>query len=279
VKVEPGGDAESLDPTIFRNTFSIKYALPVAEHLFASVNVPIFINREIDESNLMSKTYRYSDWGFMYMQRVVEKIAGKQLHYLVDDLFYKPLGMNNTSFFPWNKFAIERIPPSEVDTVYRQQTIQGYVNDQNASLMGGISGHAGLFANANDVAKLMQLYANKGGYGGRHYFDADLVDEFTACRFCEKNGNRRGLGFEKPEPKLHKNSPVERIMSLESYGHLGYTGTICWVDPVRSLVFVMLTNRTYPNDGKKFTVMNVRSRILAEFAKVIDELENKSGNE
>ncbi len=280
VKAERKGEIfEVLDTTLFRKTFSVKYALPVADHLFASVNVPILMNKEIDESDLLSKTYRYSDWGFMYMQRIVEKITGERLDRLANDLFYKPLGMNNTSFLPLNKFALERIPPSEVDVAYRRQTIQGYVNDHNAGFMGGVSGHAGLFANANDVAKLMQLYANKGIYGGQRYFDADLVDEFTACRFCEKNGNRRGLGFDKPEPDTHKNSPVERIMSLESYGHLGYTGTMCWVDPARDLIFVMLTNRTYPSDGKKLTTMNVRSRMLAEFAKVIDELRCKPDSE
>ena len=276
IKAETGGEKRKLlDTALFSKEVSEKFPIQVADCLYASEKVPQLMWKEINESSLLSKVYRYSDWGFMYMQRVAESVLHSPLNLLADSLFYAPLGMSNTSFLPLQKYAKGRIPPTEIDVEYRQQLVKGYVHDHNAGFLGGVSGHAGLFSNANDVAKLMQLYLNRGTYGGRRYFDASLVDEFTASRFYSTNGSRRGLGFDKPEPNEQISSPVERVMSLESYGHLGYTGTICWVDPVRDLVFVMLTNRTYPSDGKKLVQMNVRSVVLAEFVKIIDELKGK----
>jgi CubicO group peptidase (beta-lactamase class C family) len=145
------------------------------------------------------------------------------------------------------------------------------VHDQTAALLGGVAGHAGLFSTAGDLAKLLQLYLDGGTYGGHRYIDSTIVRTFTGCPFCSK-GNRRGLGFDKPEPDPGKASPAGREVSPESFGHYGYTGTFCWVDPQRQLIYVFLSNRVHPDDGKKLNVLGTRARILSAFSQIIDTI-------
>jgi CubicO group peptidase (beta-lactamase class C family) len=149
--------------------------------------------------------------------------------------------------------------------------VQGYVHDQTAALLGGVAGHAGLFSTAGDLAKLLQMFLDGGVYGGRRYIDSMIIQTFTGCPFCS-TGNRRGLGFDKPEPNPDKSSPVEHDASPESFGHSGYTGTFCWVDPQRHLVYVFLSNRVHPDDGKKIYTLGTRTRILSAFSQIIDAL-------
>ncbi len=264
-------DEKTIDTAYFSRTPSAKFPLQVTDKLYASEEVAHFIYRQIDASALQSKTYRYSDWGFIYMQRIVESITGRPLDRLADSLFYAPLGMNNTEYLPLKRIAKTRIPPTEKDSLYRKQTIQGTVNDPTASLLGGVAGHAGVFGNANDLAKLLQLYLNGGTYGGERYFADSTVNKFTECAACKK-GNRRGLGFDKPEPDADKDSPIGREWSLASYGHSGYVGNLCWVDPERDLIVIFLSNRSYPNDDKKLNKLNIRSKIFSEFVRIVDEV-------
>jgi beta-glucosidase-like glycosyl hydrolase/CubicO group peptidase (beta-lactamase class C family) len=255
----------------FSAAHSDNFPLPVANNLYASVNMPAYIHMHINATKLMSPTYRYSDWGFLYLQQMVEKVAGVRLDKLCDSLFFAPLGMYNTRFLPLRTVSPQRIPPTEHDREFRKQLLQGYVHDQTAAMLGGVAGHAGLFSTAGDLAKLLQMMLNKGTYGGQRYLSSAVVQTFTGCPFCAQ-GNRRGLGFDKPEPNPGKASPVERNASLESFGHSGYTGTFCWVDPQRQLVYVFLSNRAHPNDDKKLNALGTRTRILSEFIKIIDDL-------
>jgi CubicO group peptidase (beta-lactamase class C family) len=247
------------------------FSVPVARNLYATPKIPAHVYTQINTADLMEKTYRYSDWGFIYLQQLAERITGVRLDKLSDSLFFAPLGMHNTLFLPLRTVPLQRIAPTEHDHTFRHQLLHGYVHDQTAAMLGGVAGHAGLFSTAGDVAKLLQLFLDEGVYGGQRYLDSSIIQAFTGCPFCSK-GNRRGLGFDKPEPDPDKPSPVEHDASLDSFGHSGYTGTFCWVDPQRHLVYVFLSNRVYPNDDKKLNTLGTRGRILSAFTQIIDAL-------
>lgn len=268
------GDSAGLpDARYFSRRQSPEYPLPVAAGLYASNDLPPLLYGLIDRSPLLRKTYRYSDWGFIYLQRTLERLAGESIDKLAERLFYAPLGMYNTGYNPLQRIAPTRIPPTEIDRLFRRGVVHGTVHDPTAALLGGVAGHAGVFGNANDLAKLLQLYLNGGSYGGERYLSDSIIQRFAACAMCDK-GVRRGLGFDKPEPRPDKPSPVGREWSLDSYGHSGYTGTLCWIDPQRDLIVVFLSNRTYPDDDNKLGRMNTRSLIFSHFATLIDRLEN-----
>ncbi|MDR3184894.1 MAG: serine hydrolase [Prevotellaceae bacterium] len=260
-----------LSDNYFSTAPSGDFPVPVARNLYASSNMIPYIYMHINATKLMKPTYRYSDWGFIYLQQLVEKVAGARLDKLSDSLFFAPLGMYNTHFLPLRTVAPARIAPTEHDREFRKQLLQGYVHDQTAAMLGGVAGHAGLFSTAGDLAKLLQMLLNKGEYGDRQYLDSPIVQIFTGCPFCD-TGNRRAPGFDKPEPNPGKASPVGRNASPESFGHSGYTGTFCWVDPRRRLVYVFLSNRVHPADDKKLNSLGTRTRILSEFIDIIDSL-------
>ena len=172
---------------------------------------------------------------------------------------YKPLGLKRTLYNPRNSIPLNEIVPSEEDIYYRYNTLRGFVHDMGAAMQGGVGGHAGLFSNATEVGKIMQLYLNKGFIDGKQYFKADTFDKFNQCYYCDK-GNRRGVGFDKPQ--LSGVGSTCGCVSFSSFGHMGFTGTYAWADPEEDLIFVFLSNRTYPsmsNDllGKH----NIRTRI------------------
>ncbi len=257
-----------LDSAYFSRKRSSRYTISVSDSLFATTAVPDYVRKATDEAVLFEKKYRYSDMGLMYMQRAVEAIYKRPLDKLDDSLFYRPLGMNRSAFKPLERFNKNEITPSEQDLIFKKQHVQGTVHDPAAAMLGGVSGHAGLFSNANDMAKLLQLYLNKGEYGGERYFSAATMDEFTRYQFPE-SGNRRALGFDKPE--LNTKSNVCPEVSTASYGHSGFTGTFVWVDPERELVYVFLSNRTYPDSNNpKLSRLNVRTEILRMLINAID---------
>jgi CubicO group peptidase (beta-lactamase class C family) len=220
------------------------------------------IYKQIFNSKLLTtKEYKYSDLGFYLMHTVTEAITNKPLDYIVDSVFYKRLGTITMGYNPLKRFSKMQIVPTEHDTVFRKQTVWGYVHDQGAALLGGVAGHAGLFSNTNDVAKICQMLLWEGEYGGTKYFEKSTVKDFTSCQFCPKN--RRGLGFDKPEPDKTKDSPVSKKVSLSTYGHQGFTGTCYWVDPENGLVYIFLSNRVYPDaENKKINNLGVRNKVL-----------------
>ncbi len=146
---------------------------------------------------------------------------------------------------PLLKFDMSVIPPTEIDNYFRYQTIQGYVHDMEAAMEGGVGGHAGIFSNAMDIAKMMQMYLQKGNYGNHRYFSEKTFNEFNTCYFCQ-DGNRRGLGFDKPQLPGTP-GPTCNCVSMDSFGHTGFTGTMAWADPETEIVYVILSNRTYPD--------------------------------
>jgi beta-glucosidase-like glycosyl hydrolase/CubicO group peptidase (beta-lactamase class C family) len=239
-----------------------KFNIKVADSLYVSSSWKESLLQEIVSSDLLSdKTYKYSDLGFILLGNIIERVSYNQLNKLSDSILYKPLGANTLGYLPLHKFNKNIIAPTENDTIFRKQLIQGYVHDPTSAMVGGISGHAGVFSNANDLGKLMHIFLNKGSYGGQEYFKSSTVTLFTS-RPIENNGNRRALGFDKPEPDSTKISPVSRYCSDESFGHTGFTGTMTWVDPKYNLVFVFLSNRVCPDAGiNKLAEMNLRTKI------------------
>ena len=263
-----------LDPELFSSKKSEVFSQPVAAGIFASNEVSAKVYRQMDTSKLMSAVYRYSDLGFLYMQRILETAYNISEDKLVQTAFFEPLGMYSTGFRPLAKIDKKRIPPTEDDKIFRRQLINGYVHDPGAALLGGVAGHAGLFACADDLAKLYQMYLNGGAYGGKRYISPEILTEFTACAACS-TGNRRGLGFDKQEPDPKKTSPVCKEASLSRYGHTGFTGTMVWVDPERDLVYIFLSNRVYPTaENSALSKLNTRTEILAHLLKIIDRLKN-----
>lgn len=246
---------------VYDTTYSEKYPYQVAEKMFASYRIRDTIFKANVNTPLSGKKkYLYSDLGYYYLQRIIEKKMGMGLDSVVSKLFYQPLGATTLGYNPLKKFAKEKIVPTEYDQVFRKQLIHGYVHDQGAALMGGVAGHAGLFANANDLAKLMQLYLNFGEYGGQRYIKESTIREFIRCQFCA-NGNRRGIGFDKPSPGGEGGTACDCV-SYASFGHAGFTGTLAWVDPEKDLIYIFLSNRIHPNaENKKLIKQGLRALV------------------
>lgn len=241
---------------------SEEFPYRVAENLYIHKSYRDTIYKKIIESPLNPKfDYKYSDLGYYFFHRIIEDITNEKLDEYEYKNFYAPLGMTTTGYNPRKRFDLRQIVPTEYDMVFRKQLVHGDVHDQGAAMMGGVAGHAGLFSNANDLAKLMQMYLQYGEYGGRRYLSKEIVDEFIRCQFCENN-NRRGAGFDKPEPDASKDSPTCKCVSYMSFGHSGFTGTYAWADPEHGIVYIFLSNRVYPDaENKKLIKMGIRTRI------------------
>lgn len=217
---------------------------------------------QMDASELRKKKeYKYSDLGFLYLQQIIETIAGSGIDTIGSQWFFAPLGAPSLRFGPVPDGFVSQVAPTENDLIFRRQLLQGYVHDPAAAMLGGVAGHAGLFGNANDVAKLMQMYLNGGTYGGQQYFTPPTVRYFTSCPYC-KEGNRRGIGFDRPLQTPSANTTASLLASDQSFGHTGFTGTMAWADPATGLLFVFLSNRIHPDAGNNLLMdMNIRTKI------------------
>nr|WP_315218333.1 glycoside hydrolase family 3 N-terminal domain-containing protein [uncultured Flavobacterium sp.] len=227
----------------YRKTPDEFFSKQVADSMFVRNDFHDTIMKTMVDSKLLpEKKYKYSDLTFMILKEYLEDATSKKLDVLVQDNFFQSLGMNNSLFNPLQKKNKSDIAPTEIDNYYRYQTLQGYVHDQGAAIEGGVQGHAGLFSNAMDIAKMMQMYLQKGNYGGIQYFSSKTFDDFNSCYLCA-DGNVRGLGFNKPRGT---DNPASKSASDSSFGHTGFTGTMTWADPITETVYVFLSNRTYP---------------------------------
>lgn len=201
--------------------------------------------------------YVYSDIDFYIMQKVVEAVSGKKLDEYVYENLYRPMGLTRIGYKPLERFNKSRIVPTERDTIFRKELVQGYVHDPGSAMYGGVAGHAGIFSNAFDLAALMQMLLNKGLYNNKRILLAETVQLFTS-RATQKS--RRGLGFDKPEPDPLKQSPTYNKVPLSVFGHTGFTGTSVWSDPDNNLTFIFLSNRVYPDaENPKLVKMNIRT--------------------
>jgi len=236
-----------------------EYSIKVSDGLYLANVYQDSIYNRIGRQELKSNRYRYSDVAYYVFKKYIEDTYGNSLDVLVDDFLYKSLGATHTTYNPIEKFEKNHIVPTEEDNYFRYQTIQGYVHDMGAAMQGGVGGHAGLFSNTNDVAKIMQMYLQGGYYGGERFLDERTVKKFNTCYFCHKDV-RRGVGFDKPQ--LEDKGPTCGCVSRKSFGHSGFTGTYTWADPEEELVYVFLSNRTYPSMRNSLLVKSgLRTRI------------------
>lgn len=247
---------------IYQNRQSGSYPVKVADNLFLNVAYRDTIFTQLINSDLLKKSeYRYSDLGFILLAELIETLTGQSIDAYVDHFLYQPLGLTTMGYLPLKRFDSDRITPSENDEIWRKQIVRGHVHDQTAAMLGGVSGHAGLFSNALDLAILMQMFLNNGSYGGEQLFSNETVKEFTRVQFFFNN-NRRGLGFDKPQIKRDEPGPASQSASPLSFGHSGFTGTLAWADPVENLIFVFLSNRTYPDMNNRIIIeKNIRTSI------------------
>jgi len=235
------------DSLVYSKTIDVKHPYRVADSLFIRWDYKNNIFQTIANTKLKKKEYRYSDLGFYFFPALVEMLTNTPFDLYLEKTFYSPLKLEHTLFQPLNRFAREEIIPTEKDSEFRHQLLHGDVHDQGAAMLGGISGHAGLFSNAYEVAMLMQLMIDKGSCDTLVLFKPETIDKFTSVQF-PKNDNRRGLGFDKPPiDPLEKKRMPSKSASKSSFGHSGFTGTFAWADPENKLVFIFLSNRVHPD--------------------------------
>ncbi|MEJ2162633.1 MAG: glycoside hydrolase family 3 N-terminal domain-containing protein [Robiginitalea sp.] len=246
-------------PDFYRQNPAEGYSVQVAERLYLTEAYQDSIYNRIGRQSLKSNRYRYSDVAYYVFKKYIEDSYGDTLDNLAQDFLYASLGATHTAYNPLETYDRDQIIPTEVDNYFRYQVVQGYVHDMGAAMQGGIGGHAGLFSNANDVAKIMQMYLQGGYYGGKRYLESRTVEKFNKCYFCNKNV-RRGVGFDKPQ--LEETGPTCGCVSHRSFGHSGFTGTFTWADPDTGILYVFLSNRTFPSSSNTLLIQsNLRSRI------------------
>lgn len=214
-----------------------------------------------------SGNYVYSDISMYVMKEVAEHITSIPMDEYVQQILYRPIGMKTAGYNPRKRFDKSRIVPTEHDTSFRKVLLEGFVHDQGAAMAGGVAGHAGLFASANDLAIYGQLLLNRGEYGGTRYFKENTVDLFTSN---QSKTSRRGLGFDRFDPDPKKEYP-SKLANQSVYGHTGYTGTCIWIDPKHQLVYIFLSNRVHPQVSTKLLNLNIRSRIQDAIYETINE--------
>jgi len=213
----------------------------------------------IANTPLRSKTYLYSCVNFILLKEIVEAISGTSMDVFLDREFYQPLKLHYMAYLPLRMHKKADIAPTVKQHYPRKGVIQGFVYDPDAAFLGGVSGNAGLFASARDVATVHQMLLNNGELDGKRYISAETCRLFTTTTSAS---GRRGLGYDKPVPANPKHNPCSISAPPAVYGHTGYTGTCCWVDPVNRLIYVFLSNRTYPFDGvNKLAKTGIRTKI------------------
>ena len=244
----------------YRNRHKFRYDIPVAQDLYLKSNFNQIIEKQVIESPLLdSLYYRYSDLPFYLFKNYFERKYKKPLDELAHEFLYEPLGLERTLFNPWKVISKNEIVPSEIDNYFRHRELRAYVHDMGAAMQGGVGGHAGLFSNAEEVYKIMQMYLQNGKANGHEFITSKTLNDFNQCYYCNQ-GNRRGVGFDKPQ--LEGNGSTCGCVSDTSFGHMGFTGTYAWVDPDQELIFVFLSNRTYPSMSNNLLGKNnIRTRM------------------
>lgn len=257
---------KTFESGIFSDYYHRKFSLPVSDSLYMNIRYLKDMFRELRDSKTGPKKYVYSDNTFILAAEIVESLTDTTIDKFAPANIYRPIGAFNITFNPLQKYPKERIVPTEYDSLFRKQLIRGTVHDEGAAMLGGVSGHAGLFATGNDLLKLMEMYRRGGEYGGVRILSREVLKEYTRMQFPENN-NRRGLGFDKPMLPNDTIPPEEiypcRSASPSSFGHGGFTGTFVWVDPEAEISYVFLSNRVYPTrNNSRLSDLSIRGKIL-----------------
>lgn len=246
----------------FKDHPSKRFPIQVADHLYIHRNYADKIYKEIMKSPVSGKhDYVYSDLSFILAPLVVKEISGENFETYLQEGLYRHLGASTLTFNPYRHYAEDRIVPTEYDSLFRGQLLDGTVHDEGAAMLGGVSGHAGLFGDANDLAKLMQLYLQDGEYAKEELIKGNTVSEYSKCQFCPDN--YRALGFDRPRKPGDPNGNSAPSAPASSFGHTGFTGTYAWMDPENGLVYIFLSNRVHPTrENTKLYQLNTRTNVL-----------------
>ncbi len=261
------------DPMVYDTTFSKvesdRFCIKVSDDLYMCREFQSVIFGTIYDSEVKKPGhYEYSDLGMILMRYLIEQVTHTSLDRFVDSVYYQPMGLRTMTYKPLEKFTKTEIVPTEDNADFRKALIHGYVHDPAAAMLGGVSGHAGLFSNSADVAALLQMLMNGGFYNGQRFLKEETINTFTKYQYMD---SRRGIGFDKPEPNSRKVNPVSDYASHKTFGHSGFTGTQMWADPENGIVYVFLSNRVYPTaDNKKLVSMSVRSEIMDAIYEAIE---------
>ncbi len=253
-----------------KHTMSKRFSNEVYPHLYVKNRFKNKVYRKIKRSKVNSKKeYLYSGIASLIYPQLIENLTGEPYITYLQNNFFSPLGCTTLGYLPSLKHYPNAIVPTEVDSLFRKDLVQGWVHDENAALLGGISGNAGLFGTAKDLAIMMQMYLQKGEYDGKRYLKEETLNEFIKVQYPE-NHNRRGLGFDKPlignDTLSLKNAYPAPEVSAESFGHSGFTGTFVWGDPKNEMVFIFLSNRVFPSrTHTKIYDLNIRPALQQVF--------------
>jgi len=259
-----------------RRTSSKRFGKQAYDSLFIHNRFEKKVWRSIGRSSIAdTKKYRYSGLAFLIFPKLIEQLTGESYEAYIRKSFYTPIGARTLGYLPKTRGLPNPIVPTEIDTLFRQTTTKAWVHDENAALLGGVSGNAGLFGTAQDVLKMMELYQNLGEFEGKRLLKKETVQEFIKVQY-PKNDNRRGLGFDKPligndTLNLSEAYPAPKA-STQSFGHAGFTGTFVWADPKNRLVFIFLSNRVYPyRNHRQLYELNIRPQLQQLFYSVWEE--------
>lgn len=265
-------------PSLVSTTSKPGFTTEVAKNFFVHESFKDTIIQSIKKSKLSTRgKYVYSCVNFMLLKMITEKTTGVALDEYLNSMFYNRLGTRNTFYNPLHYIDTTRIAPTEDDGFVRRQLIKGYVHDEAAAFHGGVSGNAGLFSTANDIAKISQMLLNQGTYGGETYLSVETSRLFTSSK---SPNSRRGLGFDKPHAGNPKLSPCGVLAPASVYGHTGFTGTCFWIDPDNKLIYVFLSNRVYPTRANsKFGELDIRTRIQDTIYKALLPTESSLNKE
>lgn len=242
-------DQNELNTELYSPKKTADYPIAVADGLYAKSSIRDSIYKWSNESKLLSPEtdgtypYKYSDVGYYYMQRIIEKITGQSLDGYLMSQVYAKMCLHNFAYSPLKEYPKERIAPTEKDEYFRKQLVHGYVHDQGSSMMGGVAGHAGLFSNSFDIAQILQMLLNEGTYNGYRFLKPETIKRFTSKQLI--GDNRKGATWDRMRPEGR--GPSSDYASPSSYGHSGFTGTLIWVDPEYDLLYVFLSNRVHPD--------------------------------
>ena len=256
-----------LKSDIYKTSPTQGFSKPVAEGIYIKDDYKEEMFNQILKTPIsIDKSYKYSDLAFYFTQRLVETISGQSLDVYVTDQFYNKMNLRSMGYLPLERMPKSIIAPTEDDKTFRGQHLRGYVHDQGAAMQGGVAGHAGLFSNAQDLAAVMQMLLNGGVYGGKRLLTKETIDMFNTRYF---KGNRRGLGFDKPAFTKNTGSTCPEA-SPSSFGHTGFTGTICWADPETGIVYIFLSNRVNPDaENKLIQTLDIRTKVQHEIYSVL----------
>ncbi|WP_188598259.1 serine hydrolase domain-containing protein [Polaribacter pacificus] len=268
---------KTVKPRFIQKKDKNRFTSQAYKQLFVKDRFKNKMYRQITRSKVSEeKKYTYSGLAFLLFPKLISDITNVDYALYLQEQFYTPLGASSLGYLPEHRSLSNAIVPTEYDSVFRKELTQNWVHDENAALMGGISGNAGLFGSAMDLAKIMQMYANYGYYNYKQYISKRTLKEFTKVQYPE-NDNRRGLGFDKPllgndTLDITQSYPAPEV-SQESFGHGGFTGTFVWADPKNDLVFIFLSNRVYPSrTHRNIYELNIRPKVQQVFYQAIKEM-------